>query len=398
MTLRVMSLCGFPNVLRMFISTIKYKILLYTMISTKPEIENIINNKFMKRIQTTTVYNIDKPDIYENIKENVENIVLDDSESQETFPSTYGYLNDEQLDKVVDITPETQFNYVLYTIIDDSVTPYVKFLMTNTNNIMKFSHENAIIENMSDVESSSDSETDDIIPFLDDDEEEGEDDLLDMSSNITEYDEDTSLPLQCSQYLKNNFGIGNDNSNEYYRGYVKVEDKVYVFIDVSIVDMEIPDKEDFSWVIIDEIVNKKHANNIPICKIVVSMFSNNPYIKNIYTENNVITESPICAYICQNEDDMYTNIETTDRLNTSLLPDKITHPVFGTITMFSTKSFLNDNGYDRYSLFTTQANYILHTNFTKSEVDTMNTNSIIRFPHNDVECWAVKDISLFSPI
>ena len=95
---------------------------------------------------------------------------------------------------------------------------------------------------------------------------------------------------------------------------------------------------------------------------------------------------------------MYTNIETTDRLNTSLLPDKITHPVFGTITMFSTKSFLNDNGYDRYSLFTTQANYILHTNFTKSEVDTMNTNSIIRFPHNDVECWAVKDISLFSPI
>ena len=294
MTLRVMSLCGFPNVLHMFISTIKYKILLYTMISTKPEIENIINNKFMKRIQTTTVYDIDKPDIYENTKENVENIVLDDSIS----PSPYGYLNDEQLDKVVDITPETQFNYVLYTIIDDSVTPYVKFLMTNTNNIMKFSHENAIIENMSDVESSSDSETDDIIPFLDDDEEEGEDDLLDMSSNITEYDEDTSLPLQCSQYLKNNFGIGNDNSNEYYRGYVKVEDKVYVFIDVSIIDMEIPENEDFSWVIIDEIVNKKHANNIPICKIVVSMFlKQSIHKKHIYREqcNNRIP--PMCVYM-----------------------------------------------------------------------------------------------------
>lgn len=363
------------------------------MISIKPEIENIINNKFMKRIQpTSTMYDVTSPSIYDNIYERKTNDISSDNIEQ----VGYNYLNDEPLNKVIDIVPDTELNYVLYNITDDSNKPYVKFLMNNNNNIMKFPNENAIIENNDSDSSSSDSETDDIIPFIEDDDDE--DDLFNISSDNEEYDEETFIPEQCSQYLKNNFGITYDNSIEYYKGYVNVGSKVYIFIDTSVIDIEISENKEYSWVIIDEIVNKKSSNNIPICNIVIDIFSNNSDIKNIYTENNDIIEYPICVYICDKSDDNYNNIETTGSLHTSLISDKITHPIFGNITMFSTDHILNDNMYERYSLFTSDANFILHTNFTKSEVEYITDKSCIRFSYNNIECWSVKDNNLFSHI
>lgn len=361
------------------------------MISIKPEIENIINNKFMKQIQpTTTIYDVNPPSIYNNIDEGKTKDISIDMEQV-----GYKYLNDDPLNKIIEVEIDTELNYVLYNIIDDSDKPYVKFLMNNNNNIMKFPNENSIIENNDSDSSSSDSETDDIIPFIEDDEE---DDLFNISSDNEEYDEETFIPEQCSQYLKNNFGITYDNSIEYYKGYVNEGSKVYIFIDTSVIDIEIPENKEYSWVIVDEIINKKSSNNIPICNIVIDIFSNNPDIKNIYTENNDIIEYPICVYICDKSDDNYNNIETTGSLHTSLISDKISHPIFGNITMFSTDHILNDNMYERYGLFTNDANYILHTNFTKSEVEYITDKSCIRFSYNNIECWSVKDNNLFSHI
>ena len=361
------------------------------MISIKPEIENIINNKFMKQIQpTTTIYDVNPPSIYNNIDEGKTKDISIDMEQV-----GYKYLNDDPLNKIIEVGIDTELNYVLYNIIDDSDKPYVKFLMNNNNNIMKFPNENSIIENNDSDSSSSDSETDDIIPFIEDDEE---DDLFNISSDNEEYDEETFIPEQCSQYLKNNFGITYDNSIEYYKGYVNEGSKVYIFIDTSVIDIEIPENKEYSWVIVDEIINKKSSNNIPICNIVIDIFSNNSDIKNIYTENNDIIEYPICVYICDKSDDNYNNIETTGSLHTSLISDKISHPIFGNITMFSTNHILNDNIYERYGLFTSDANYILHTNFTKSEVEYITDKSCIRFSYNNIECWSVKDNNLFSHI
>lgn len=365
------------------------------MISIKPEIENIINSKFMKKIQTTsTIYDVNPPSIYDNIDERKTNVISADIE-----PVGYKYLNDDRLlNKVIDIGQDTELNYVLYDIIDDSDKPYVKFLMNNNNNVMNFPNKKAIIENNdSDSSSGSDSETDDIIPFIEDDEED-EDDLFNITSDNDEYDEETFLPEQCSQYIKNNFGITYDNSIECYKGYVNVGSKVYIFIDTSVIDIEIPENTEYSWVIVDEIVNKKSSNNIPICNIVIDMFSNNSDIKNIYTENNDIIEYPICVYICKLEDNNYTNVESTGTLHTSLISDKISHPIFGNITMFSTDHILNNNMYERYGLFTNDANYILHTNFTKSEVEYITDKSCIRFSNNNIECWSVKGNNLFSHI
>jgi len=361
------------------------------MISIKPEIEDIINDKFMKKIQPgTVVYDVKPPSIYNTINEpdneiiNMENNIA------------YKYLSNDTLHKVINITEDMEFNYVLYSIVDDSDKPYVKFLMNNENNIMKFPNEKGILENI-DSDSSSDSETDDIIPFIEDDEDDDEE-LLDMSSNSDEYDDELYLPEQCSQYIKNNFGITYEKSEDYYKGYVNMEGKLYIFIDTTIIHMDFPNENQYSWVITDEIIHKKSSNNIPICKIITSMFSNNSDIKNIYTENNAIVEPPICVYICQYEDDKYINIETIDTLSNSLVSNKVSHDIFGNITMFSTNSISNGYNYKRYSLFTSTANYILHANFTKSEVGYIKDKSCIRFFYNNMEYWAVKDTNLFSHI
>lgn len=359
------------------------------MISIKPEIEDIINDKFMKKIQPgTVVYEVNPPSIYNTINE-------PDNESANIENSTaYKYLSNDTLHKLIKISEDTEFNYVLYSIVDDSDKPYVKFLMNNENNIMKFPNEKGLLENIG-IDSSSDSETDDIIPFVDDDDD---DELFDMSSNNDEYNDDIYLPEQCTQYIKNNFNITYENSEDFYKGYVIMEDKLYIFIDTTINHMDFPNENQYSWVIIDEIIHKKSTNNIPICKIITTMFSNKPEIKYIYTENNDIIERPICVYICQYEDDKYTNIEVTDQLSTSLVSNKVSHDMFGSITMFSTNPILNSNVYKRYSLFTNNANYILHTNFTKSEIENIKDKSCVRFPYNNVECWAVKDSSMFSHI
>jgi len=363
------------------------------MISIKPEIEDIINDKFMKKIQPgTAIYDVNPPSMYGTINEPEKKVVEMGNDN-----IIYKYLSNDTLNKVININDNTEFNYVLYDIVDDSSKPYVKFLMNNDNNIMKFPNEKGNIENIN-SDSSSDSDTDDITPFIDEDEEGDDDELFDMSSNDDEYYDETSIPEQCSQYLKTTFGIAYENSEDMYKGYVNMEDKIYVFVDTSIFHMDFPDENQYSWVIIDEIIHKKSSNNTPICKIITKMFSNNPDVKNIYDENNEIIEPPICVYICQYEDGKYTNIGETDRLSTSLISNKVSHDVFGNIAMFSTNPILNGNNYKRYGLFTSNANYILHTNFTRSEVEHVKDKSCVRFAYNSVECWAVKDSSMFSHI
>jgi hypothetical protein len=362
------------------------------MISIKPEIEDIINNKFMKKIQSNTVvYDVNQPSIYSTVLEPDSELIK--TGDDESVSNVYKYLNDETLNKVMNVNTDTEFNYVLYSIVDDCDTPYVKFLMNNDNNIMKFPNEKIILENIDD-DSGSDSESDDIIPFTEDDDNES----FSISSNNDDYGDETLLPEQCSQYLKNNFGITYENTNDFYRGYVEIEDKIYIFIDTSIIHNDFPDENQFSWVVIDEILYKKSSNNVPICKIVTTMFSNNSIIKNIYNENNEIIGPPICVYICENTEDSIINTENSGRLNDSLVSNTIKHDIFGNITMFSTTPFSSGYNYNRYCLFTSNANYILHTNFTKHEVGYIADKSCVRFPYNNVECWAVKDSRLFSHI
>ena len=66
------------------------------MISIKPEIENIINNKFMKKIQpTSTIYDITPPSIYNSMNDSkTNNASKTNKVDTEIEPSMYMYLNE----------------------------------------------------------------------------------------------------------------------------------------------------------------------------------------------------------------------------------------------------------------------------------------------------------------
>lgn len=368
------------------------------MISTKPEIETLINDKFMKKIQTTSVtYDINKPDVNNN--------TLDADKQPESSivpkSSAYNYINDESLHKLIEPDLNTEYHYVLYNVVDVAVKPFVKFLMYNSNNVIKFPNEKSNEENNDEMTDSDDSDSDsgDILPFNDDVDDDSVD-LLNLAEDNSETEYDVYLMEQCSQYLENNFGIEYENADEKYKGYVKVGDRLYLFIDASNIDIVFPENITFSWVIIDEIVNKKLSNSIPICDNIITLFSTNNIIKNIYTENNDIVEYPICVYICKNDGESpYVNIESQPISNLSLISDKIQHPIFGNTTMFSTNRLLNDDkNIERYCLFTTDAIYVLHNNFTRSEIELINNKSCIRFLYETTEMWSVKKSSLYSYI
>lgn len=367
------------------------------MISDKREINKYINNKFMQKIQPTTVnYEIEKPDIYSELKSNLNSTNEIINETDE--PSGYKYIDDEPLHKIIETTPKTEFHYVLYNIVDDLENPFVKMLMCYEDNMMKFSNEMINNVDSDDIESdSSDDENIDekIIPFVD----ESDEDTVDNTGNMIEINDETYLLEQCSQYLEKNFGITYENSEEFYKGYVQVGDRLYVFVNVSIIDIIIPEDSGYSWVIMDEIIHKKHHNNIPICSTIVEMFSTNPIIKYIYDEKDEMIELPSCVYVCKFENESYSNIVATTTDNISLISDKIQDKKFGNVSMFSNDLIINDeNKYERYCLFTEDAIYVLHSDFTKEDIEMIEDKSCIRFPYQDKEFWAVKNNNLCTKI
>jgi len=362
------------------------------MISEQLEIEKIINDKFMKKIQhSTTVYELNKPETYDNIDIN------DSTLNNKVNERSYRYLDDEPLHKVMETNINTEFHYVLYNIIDDTISPFIKFLMCNNENVMKFPNNKAnnedINESVSDED--SESETDEIIPYDDNDNNSD----IGIQDGGSVYHDELYVLDECSQYLEQNFGIDPELSENNYKGYVKINNQLYTFIDVSHIDIKIPDSHIFSWVIIDEITNKHVSNNIPVCNTIIDMFSSNDIIKNVYDENNKPLEIPLCVYICEKEDNEYVNIDLKEDVNTSLITKKVQHDIFGNTTMFSTTYIKNNEKYkERYCLFTKDSVYVLHSDFTKSDISMINDMSCIRFPYNDIECWSVRDLSLYSSI
>lgn len=363
------------------------------MISEQREINNYINNKFMKKVQPTTVnYEIEKPDIYSELKNNLTQTITDIDEVDET--SGYKYIDDEPLHKIIETTPKTEFHYVLYNIVDELEKPFVKMLMYNEDNMLKFSNEMVNNVDSDDIESeSSDDEDIDgkIIPFVD----ENEEDILNNTENMIEINDETHLLEQCSRHLEKNFGITYESAEEFYKGYIQVGDKLYIFINVSIIDIIIPEENDYSWIVMDEIIHKKFHNRIPICDTIVEMFSTNPIIKYIYDEKDEMIEMPISVYVCKFENETYSNVIASNIDNISLISDKIHNNKFGNVSMFSTELIINDeNKYERYCLFTEDAVYVLHSDFTKEDVEIIENKSCIRFPYQDREFWAVKNNNL----
>tara|TARA_Y100000361_G_scaffold77967_2_gene69030 strand:- start:5046 stop:6107 length:1062 start_codon:yes stop_codon:yes gene_type:complete len=351
------------------------------MIHHDIDIDNYISEKFMnKKMDATISYDIEIPEKEENME--IKDETMRDNVLHQ--PS-YKYLSNNVLDKELPINiQEKVVNYVLYNIRDDTHLPYLNFLVKGKNDILSFPNE-IINDNESDIDTESDiSEEDNTIPVIDNDD-----------ITITDLSEEMYLLKQNYKYLNENFNIDAELIEDIYDGYVELNNEFYMFIEVSNIDIDIPTDE-YSWVIVDEIINNGHSNNIQINNNIIELFLKNLKLREIY-ENEEAIEYPIVVYLCGEEGDKYINVQDNNKLSITLINDKIDDEIFGLTQIFSRRSLISSSTNNkRYCLFTKDANYIFHQDFTKQEVKLITNTSCIRFTQNDIEFWSVKDIGMYS--
>ena len=367
------------------------------MLQQNNEIETIINNKFMKhKPRTGAVYETSEPNV-----DYIDDILISPSKTSDHIPE-YTYIKDEILNKDIDdiITSDSEFNYVIYSMEHERIVPFVKFLTCKSSDIIQFPREQYHSEDETDSMggSSDDDSVSNIMPYVEDESDTNDIDISTIEENMNG-GADVYLPNQCYEYLENNFGLSDEIINKNYKGFIPFENNVYIFIGISDVNIKLPDDGEYYWAIIDELINMKSINNIPICNNITNVFQSNEEIKYIYNENNVPIEIPIVGYTCTNNKTGYSNITLSSVSTNSLITRTIENDIFGDTTILSRIPLTNErNNMERQCLFSKGAIYIFHSDFTRSEIKKIDNTSCICFIQDNIEMWSITDIRLYSYI
>jgi hypothetical protein len=367
------------------------------MLQQNNEIETIINNKFMKhKPRTGAVYETSEPNV-----DYIDDMLISPSKTLEHIHD-YTYINDDTLNKDIDdiITSDSELNYVIYSIEHDHIVPYVKFLTCKSSDIIQFPREQYHSEDEDDSmgSSSDDDSVSNIMPYVDGESDTNDIDISTIEENMNGGGE-VYLPNQCYEYLETNFKLSDEMINKNYKGFISVENNVYIFICISDTNIKLNKEIDYYWAIIDEIINMKSINNIPICDKIINVFHSNKEIQNIHDENNVPIEMPIVGYTCTINKNGYSNITLSSVLTKSLITRTIEHDIFGDTLILSRIPLTSErNNMERLCLFSKGAIYIFHSEFTVREIKKIDNTSCICFIQDNIEMWSVKDIRLYSYI
>ena len=366
------------------------------MLQQNSDIETIINNKFMIHKPRTGA-------VYETSEVNV-NYIDDDLVSSSKgidHVSEYTYIKDDDLNKdIIDnINPDAEINYVIYSIDRRHILPFVKFLTCKTSNIVTFPNEKYYSENDIDSSDSDDDSVSNIMPFVDNESETNELDISNVEKNMNG-GSDVTLPNQCYKYLEDNFSLSDEIINKNYKGCVSFDNGIYVFINISDTDIKLREEVEYYWAIVDEIINMKSINNIPICNKIITIFKSNEEIQNIYDENNDPIEIPIIGYTCTaNDTSGYSNSALSSTLIKSLIKRTLEHDILGDTTILSRIPLKHGpENLERQCIFSKGAIYIFHSDFTRREIKTIEDTSCVCFIHDNIEMWSIKDIRLYSYI
>lgn len=225
---------------------------------------------------------------------------------------------------------------------------------------------------------------------------------IDISTN-NEIDEENVdyLFTQCSQYINNNVVLGSNITYECYKGFVEFDGNIYAFFDITYFDYNDNFIDNTTNCTIDELMQSKKMPGLIVSENVSNLFHTENILQNIYDKNNKAIHNPITIYLCENVDGEYVNSTNLDTNNSlSLTNEKIDHPVVGNSYLFTSKLLETSTAdkYKRYALFHSDAVFVLHEPFIKSEYDLISENACICFMSEGIEYWSVKNIDLFAEI
>lgn len=181
-----------------------------------------------------------------------------------------------------------------------------------------------------------------------------------------------------------------------YKGFVDINDKIYLFVDFTHVINKI--KPEYSKVIIDELVYKKKVYNIPVSPSITELFDSHPKLKHLYNlQGNHEYPFPFQLYPCEKDDSGYKNV--TGKL--SYLPFE--HEYIGRSHLFSTDPFENNENIIRCACFISKGMYIVKDVNTSELTDSdkekhaeiIDDACSIYFHENGYQLWGIKNITHF---
>jgi hypothetical protein len=213
-------------------------------------------------------------------------------------------------------------------------------------------------------------------------------------------DSDDFLYKQGSQYLKKYVVNTEDIREECYKGFVENAGNIYLFFDVTDIELTNEFSDNHTNCIIDELVNKKRALDLPIEEAASSIFATNHKLIYVYHDKtHKPIHYPIRVYLCESVNDEYANIKSVDadQSTISMISDKVNNPVVGNGYLFSSTALdaSETPRLKRYALFHHDAIYVLHEPFIVSEYDLITDNACVCFLSEGVEYWSVKNMDLF---
>ena len=227
--------------------------------------------------------------------------------------------------------------------------------------------------------------------------------LPEMTPPENVIDSDNFLYEQGSQYLKKYLVNTEYISEECYKGFVEHAGNIYLFFDVTDIELTNEFSDNHTNCIIDELVNKKHALDLPIEDAASSLFAANHKLIYLYDDKtHKPVHYPIRVHLCESVNDEYVNVKyvDADQSSLSMISDKVNHPVVGNGYLF-TSTALDASvtpSLKRYALFHLDAIYVLHEPFITAEYDLIADNACVCFLSEGVEYWSVKNMDLFLEI
>jgi hypothetical protein len=212
---------------------------------------------------------------------------------------------------------------------------------------------------------------------------------------------DDFLYEQGSQYLKKYVVNKEDISGECYKGFVENAGNIYLFFDVTDIELTNEFSDNHTSCIVDEIVNKKRVLDLPIEDAASSLFATNRALIYVYDDKtHKPIHYPIRVYLCESVNDEYVNVkyvDAGDKSTLSMISDKVNDQVVGNGYLFSSTALDTSETpqLKRYALFHQDATYVLHEPFITSEYELIKDNACVCFLSEGVEYWSVKNMDLF---
>lgn len=336
------------------------------------------------------------------------------STSADETQKSYKYLEQDVLSKEFSFDREPailekkphKISLCMFKVNNHTTSPFVEFMFQNINGTYKFPEADLNMDALSDIV-----KKENIIKINIQDTDTA---IVNQEHDSDVNEIDTEFFNQCSQLLQKNTSFDSETAHRIYLGFIENEGIIFIFFDLTNIDTTTLEEGKYDTGIIDEIINKKKINNIPIDLTIVQLFESSPLLTHMYRSQGIELPYPKLVFLCENSDNgEYKNAYYVGSQKTiSIVNPKVEHVVFGYVYLFSSEPLINGettglvqgivktmtNTTDiikRFALFTDSAK--IYKEVDPNEVSDKNYECY-GFTDKGRELWAVKTTALFNEL